>query len=531
MNVMEGVTHIDPHVDDIVGLSLYGWLTETELVLSFLSDEEIAALPPSDHRVVVGAAHGKYDDHTPEGRRPNTCATSLVVEDLGLSDVPALQTLLWETLRSDTHQKYPGAPDNEKEGQKHMEWGQVVKHLHAFGDRGINNLAVFQFVDAIVKAHLTEVCRTVPARIQEPISAPLSFTEATPGKEPMISKILMPMYVGVNTHFAVWFLLTLGDILYTFKDDVPPQVIFIEDQLSLFNYLEDLRQTEGSDGEDILYVGMEGGQFPASMSARKVLAKFGIVEDKKNDDFEAFRLMVGEIDEYTERNKPFDFGRVVSLLNLYGEFLRPKEDGGMEDMAYEAIHQITLKVFEAYSDSAAQFNHFCPKEFREKGRYEDIWVGSRKMRFAAVTTEYWKMPAYLRKRLHADVVLIRQEIGTAQFFSNEEPDLENKEVMHFIGREIVEAECYFHGLSWEDTQRQVRAYIADVRRKREKTLPAPAGHWYNFLPGGHLFNASRTHKQPPTNLSDDVLWECGYKGIENYLIARSHGRKIWDREA
>jgi len=146
MNVKNIVTHCRPHMDEMLAI----WLLRIFGRQQFpgIQDARIVCLKRELDRVYpddvyVGIGFGRFDEHRPDGRLPDTCAAILVAEELKLKHETSLTNLLEDALWCDTKDKDIGE----------VRLANLIKRMHRV-KKGADEFGTYRYAgvafDAIV---------------------------------------------------------------------------------------------------------------------------------------------------------------------------------------------------------------------------------------------------------------------------------------------------------------------------------------------------------------------------------------------
>jgi hypothetical protein len=473
------VSHPGAHVDEHVAAALLKLGGSPNAKVLFLNDAEIAALPRDKKVAFVGTGHGLFDEHKQDGRVLGECAATLVAKHFGFDRRPEFAVLLAEILRADTER-----------GQGSLEWGEVVKTLHRYGDpEVVNDIWVGRFIAAVVNAHLDEqggkpslwVPQTLVVNGEQPMGSEGRL-------KPLVGTIAVPAYAGFETLAKLWLVRQFGKRRWSSDGQIP--------DIKLVNKQTEIDQMAAR--HDVIYVGFEGGQFPASMTARQVANFFGISKKNNESGFQRVRVLLKELERYAAGvQKPFEMGNLVSLLNRSGT------------LSAEAIERIVGRVLDAYLARAIEFAEQCPRDFEATGKIEKI----HGLTVAFVVSELPSMQSYCRSQLSADVIVVRKDSGAVAIFTNSD----HRGVVVPIAEALYRAEATHNNWKSRQLEMGVMALRTIGYTDQGNELPEPASHWYLFVEGGQLLNGSLSHTDvPPTLLTRADIKAAVREGLMHY---------------
>lgn len=502
--------HRRPHWDECVAVALLSIAHPDVEIMTMDEARAITAYGDDPTVTLVGMGGRWADEHKKDvGRLPNECATTLVAKGLGFEAYQEYRLLLEEVLRADTRKD----ADGEESGQTRLELGEVIKTLHGWlreakpGARDLD-LMVVEFVRQLTLAHLAAMHSKPFKRMPLPalrITNPNLSLGSDDGEKPILSKIVLPAYAGLQdlakvkliTRFAPWRWRVMGDL----------EVVHVTSQEELDQYAQ---------RSNVVFVGIEGGQFPTEMLASDVAGFFGVSKRARGDQllwWNRVGYFVKELDRYRapdRKHGAFELDTVIANLNYYG------------DLTTKQVMDRVSLILECYIMSGREFWELCPQDFADNGGQIVEVAG---VRIGIVETDLIKMNAWLRSRMNCQVVVIRRKTddvvsgrkrgNTAIFTANK-----FKTLMPFIARQILRAEARKLGMSDKGIAQAdfMQAFEKIVAEGLALDLPKPAHHWYFFWVAGMLLNGSLSHAQRPTALSDEELLEALASGVEDWRL-------------
>ncbi|MCH8049374.1 hypothetical protein IH979_01545 [Patescibacteria group bacterium] len=498
-------------ITEFEGRNCWSWPNGKPKRVFLTGDEEANRLfKGRDDRVLIGTGGGLFDEHKPSGRLKGTCSAKLVAEYLGVHKKPEYQLILREALRADIHKdSETGDPDDpetwERDDPRRMELANIIKTLHNFsqlGDEGVYQLVRRVLLAYRVRERGDEPLRSGLPRLEIPQEHRACLTQGSKSEDkPPLREIVLPAYGPFDT--LVKGLLVLWYCRRFWSIQGAPEVRFVSDQLSLAQYF-------GKD--DVVFVGIEGGQFGPEKTVQDVAKDLGVHKRRE------LRLMIREADKYRKNptdQKPFELGRVVEVLNGYSNQMQARE-----------VFYMVKNCLQAYRNRA--YNTFveCPKEFQEKleadeGEAQEFDLAGTTV--AMVASEQPAMVDHLRSIRKFDITVIANDDSKLVFARTDSKDealtARNSRAFRSIVHEIIRAEAKIEGAS-DDV---VEAWLAEVdeifKSGAGRELPG-CDWWYLFIDGYGLMNGSTTHKcTRETPLTNKQFGEAVLQGIVAALEA------------
>jgi len=465
-NIWKIVSHRNPHMDELVAIALM-LIQIPDAIVRFCDESDVSESDKLDPNIAfVGMLGGRFDEHRPEGRLPDMCATLLVAYALEIRDLPMYQTLLAETLRADT-----------TADQGHFELGTMVKTIQEHGDDNMDDFWTLGFVRQVVHSHLSAVEQRAPRLFRR------FYAPCIPPKSP-VAYVAIPTGASFPTIVKAWVVLHLME--RKFQTVESPELIV------LGNDEEFERACKRS---DVLFVGFEGGHYPDLMKAREVASLLGVSGKKDAHAFGKIKAVLKEVEAFEENPgsaKPFSLGAIVENLNRHS------------DLPFANIFEEVTRILDAYVRRSVEFHELCPLNFKETGKVEGICG----LIVAFVESDLRSMAAYARSVIGADVVVIRRTGGNVAIFTQNQ-----KPVAEHIAKAIFMAEARIAEKRDASAEKLEQA----ITTGRGQELPEPASHWYYFVESGCLLNGSHSHTDvPPTRLSNRDLKGVIESALQSY---------------
>lgn len=495
------VTHCRPHWDECAAAALIGFQCSDLKVQSMDEARAITAFGGRRDVALVGMGGGRFDEHKKDvGRLPDECATTLVAKAYGLNLQREYSALLSEVKRADLRKD----ADGEESGQTRLELGEVIKSLHGWGRSvGFDDQKVLEFVRLVTLAHLSAMRGDPMVRPPTPtlnVDNPNLSFGSRDERKPMVSRIVVPAYPSLKELVKVYVVARYASRLWNANS---LEVTYVSEQAELELY--------GSKS-NVIFVGIEGGQFPPSMSASQTADYFGVNKHASGDDLlEWYRLsyVLKELDRYDSSDRvarPFELDQLVGLLNLYGK------------LPSGQVMRLVRSILDCYLASGREFWELCPQEFEANG---GLLTSVEGVRLGMVETDLSKMNAWLRAKRGAQVVAVRRrtddavthrKAGNTALFTADG----YKGLMPYIAKQIVLAEAQHAG--WSELRVAREGLLAAVDKiiadGRALDLPGPARHWHFFIEAGMLLNGSLSHASRPTPLSNQQLRQAIEEAIK-----------------
>lgn len=456
-------THANPHWDEFAALALmlcYGSQHGMQFPKGGPTIQFGGSYPKG--AVVIGDDHGDFDEHKPQGRLAEMCASLLVAKYFGIENLPELQVLLSEVLRSDT-----------QPGQLYFELGFAIKTMQDFGR---SHQEILAMVRAIIDARIKK------DRNENPRATELIAPDARVNLKYVLGEtttkvrtiVLNPQFTVLNLA-TVWYLVNF------------PSEIEFEEEVNLIlgtqTALEHL-----DDQNNVLYVGIPNGHFGEGGQINTVNGLMKYLGLNRQQRLGVIRKELRRW-ENGEEPKPFELPALVELMRDFGS------------VTVEEIYtEILAPMLDAQHRSGKQFFMDCPGEFEKSG----YLFSTDQLTVAMVVSDLVTMNAWCRTVQKADVVVLRSSSGNVQVFTT--PD--HRDVAKFIATELAIAES----VSKDD----LRKLALQIEEGRDAVMPG-APNWYLFQSAGQILNGSKSHPGvPATELSNDQLEEAVLNGVTAY---------------
>ena len=464
-SIKTNYSHGVAHVDELGSIALVRrFFPDAEVF--FREEHEIPSSAWSDPSVaMIGIGGGRFDEHKENGRLPGTCAALLVAEYLGIKDDPLYQVLLAELLRADTER-----------GQTYLELGEMVKTIHEYGDKGMDEYWCLEFVIQAITTHLSRQAG-LKGREFKNFAVPCLVPKR-------VGVVAIPAGAPLTTLVKAWLVMKYAERKFSTLPNLELRVISSDAALD-----------KVCTRTDVLMVGFEGGHFPDSMKVREVAGQLGISGKQDRKTFDQIKSTLRDVEVFENSPgtaKPFSLGVITENLNRHGE------------LPASVIYQEIAQILECYVRRSVEFHELCPENYGATGKGLEL----SGLKVAFVQSDLRSMPAYCRAVVEADVVVVRRTGGNCAIFTNT-----HRAASWYIAEEILRAEAGLVGVRRPDTGVLDRTVLTG----RGRDLPAPAEHWYLFAENGSLLNGSHSHRDvPPTRLSNRQIRDLVERALAEY---------------
>ncbi len=497
------VAHDFPHVDECGGIAV-GLIHSSPFakVVFVKSDAELKQFVGDNKVALIGTGKGlipgpaDFDEHRPEGRRPNTSAALLVAEALGVAHRPDHVELLAEVLRADT-----------EPGQEYMGLGNVVKTLHSYSKR--DSKWVVQLVYKIFKARLHQLSEgATPRPLGDFTVAP--ETPAVAGslednRKSIATMLAVPAISPPSVYYIAWHVRTYGDRRWRWLSErtesglklKPPQIVLVETE----EQMQELAKRH-----DVIYVGMNGGQFPKGMEVSEVLRYLGMTETLDENAFKEVDKMsreVGKTQNPAYKWRALDFGAVAETLIRYSKFKA------------EHLFDLFGTIFGSYRRKSVELHHLCREgasKATDFGAKATVRGREERLNAVYVESDLESMALHFRLYHNVPITVVRKPLGNTAIFCGHD----HAPAAAFIGRYLLKAECEMVGFTPEQIAETLSEYEL-IATSGEGEFPGSFDHWYLFGKAGITMNGSLTHQARPTRLSQKQIIHAVKNGLVDYL--------------
>ncbi|MFH1711835.1 MAG: hypothetical protein ABH846_01195 [Patescibacteria group bacterium] len=529
-------THTGAHFEEQVGLALVEWEGYHKFVWRkgslpqrlFLvnNDQAHREFAGNPRALIIGMAGGLLDEHKSTGRVAGTCAAMLLADFLGVADASEYQVLLREAYRADTH-KNPDTGRTEHPGQ--LELSSLIVALHVWTD--LTDEDVYQKVRPILFAYRDMGLgdRLEPGKLDNfrrrvlteyphmdqthALGEPRFFhiaeehracltTGSVGDDKPTATTVVLPMWAPYDTLVKAYIIRTHWGRLWSGDR---PKFVMVANQLQLNEYL---------DRDDVVFVGIEGGQFPQSRTVKSVARRFGV------ENWPEYRSVIASATAYAKdptEQPAFELGRVVETMNVYG--------GGMKAFS---LYRLVSDLIYVQRTKARETYQECPRELEEKLQSGNAQRFDNPDFFGEVVTvmvpsDNPGMANFLRSGAKADVAVLATDESKSVFARTDDRDAElsarNIEVFRRVVREIVMAESEIQGINGEVLKQRLAEVDEAIAERSDRPLPG-AEWWYLFAQGYGLMNGSHTIKRSrPTPLDNTQLRDAVLRGVITAHVA------------
>lgn len=519
-------THCNAHLDEYMGMwamirfgAMRFAMTEQGPYIDYVEDE--AALEHKyadrDDIAMIGTGGGEFDEHRPEGRLPDDCATTLVAKALNLFECEELRPLWNAALWADTHVD-PTRPIDEN-GQKlrldprALEWASIIKVLHGYAQ--VNNHHVFELCQIVFDAMASSLA-SEPGRDSAPnlfiassLSDELNRGDANAVRKPEITTVAIPAFARYDTLVKAMLVLWHHNRLWSVPAGHVLELKLVANQYELRQLLldgDDVRQ-------DVVFIGFEDGQFPLGQvdeTTGNLAAGTGVrylAKQLRVNNMAELEAIIKDADSYVRGLYPdvakdpreprlFDLGNVVEALNRHSEL----DAESIFDLVREVLEAVRGKGF-AKRRAEAEFNEKLAKKEALLGLIGGIMT-------AIVASDNPAMQSYLHGRLQQECsarewpqVYVMLIIGsrTRGIFGSESLD---SGVMARVAGNLLLAERLHDtaqsGIELErsDVAETSASELAAIREafssKTDMVMPG-AKHWWLWASNQGIMNGSLTH--------------------------------------